>query len=76
MDSERWHRIQSLFHDAADVPQAGHRAFLEAACGDDEELTAEVLAMLDQDASGHPLSIATSPTLPRSHLRMPFPSNT
>ncbi len=55
MDSERWHRIQSLFHDAADVPQAGHRAFLEAACGDDEELTAEVLAMLDQDASGHPL---------------------
>jgi serine/threonine-protein kinase len=55
MDSERWHRMQSLFHDAADLPQAGQRAFLEAACGDDEELMAEVLAMLDQDASGHPL---------------------
>ena len=55
MDSERWHRIQSLFHDAADVPQDEQKAFLEAACGDDEELALEVLAMLDQDARGHSL---------------------
>jgi eukaryotic-like serine/threonine-protein kinase len=55
MDSARWHRIQGLFHDAADAPQAERRACLEAACGDDEELIVEVLAMLDEDASGHSL---------------------
>ena len=55
MDIARWHRIQSLFHDAAGVPQGEQRVFLEAACGDDEDLILEVLAMLDQDASGHSL---------------------
>src|SRR6202166_916229 len=54
MDSARWQRIQSLFHDAAGVPQGEQRVFLEAACGD-EELIVEVLAMLDQDANGHSL---------------------
>ncbi len=55
MDSARWERIQKLFHDAADVPQGEQRMFLEAACGDDEDLIVEVLAMLDQDARGHSL---------------------
>src|SRR5580692_9160073 len=54
MDSARWHQIQNLFHDAADVPETRRKAFLEGTCGDDE-LIAEVLAMLDQDASGHSL---------------------
>src|SRR6202795_4457804 len=55
MDSARWDRIQKLLHDAADVPKDEQRVFLEAACGGDEELIVEVLAMLDQDASGHSL---------------------
>jgi hypothetical protein len=55
MDRARWDRIQKLFHDAADVPQGEQRVFLEAACGDDEELVVEVLNMLDQDAIGHSL---------------------
>ena len=55
MDLSRWDRIQKLFHDAADVPQGEQRVFLEAACGDDEELVVEVLNMLDQDANGHSL---------------------
>ncbi len=55
MDRARWHRIQSIFHDAADVPLEKQRAFVKAACGDDEELNVEVLAMLDQDASGYSL---------------------
>jgi len=55
MDHARWHRIQSIFHDAADLPLDKKRAFVEAACGDDKELSVEVLAMLDQDASGHSL---------------------
>ena len=36
MDSARWHRIQSIFHGAADVPQPEQRAFVGAACGDDQ----------------------------------------
>ena len=55
MDSARLHQIQSLFHDAADLPQTEQRAFLEVACGDDKELFDEVLAILDQDASGNSL---------------------
>lgn len=55
MDSTRWHRIQDIFHDAADLSPAERKAFVEAACGNDEELVVEVLAMLDQDASGHSL---------------------
>src|SRR5437899_5126506 len=55
MDRARWHRIQSIFHVAADLPQTKRTAFVETACGDDEELIIEVLAMLDQDASGHSL---------------------
>src|SRR5579864_8850582 len=55
MDSARWHRIQSIFHDSADLPPAERKPFVDAACGNDKELVVEVLAMLDQDASGHSL---------------------
>ena len=52
MDSTRWQRIQNLFHDAADLPSSQQRTFLRAACGDDQELLANVLAMLEQDSKG------------------------
>lgn len=52
MDGSRWERIQSLFHDTADLPAAEQRAFLEAACGDDPKLMDEVLALLEEDARG------------------------
>jgi serine/threonine protein kinase/tetratricopeptide (TPR) repeat protein len=55
MDTARWNQIQNLFHDAAGLPQGEQREFLQAACGGDKDLIAEVLAMLDQDASGHSL---------------------
>jgi eukaryotic-like serine/threonine-protein kinase len=50
MDSNRWTQIQSLFHDAADLPKSEQRAFLESACGSDDILLAEVLALLEEDA--------------------------
>jgi hypothetical protein len=50
MDSARWDRIQSLFHDVADRPAPERRVVLESACGDDLALIAEVLALLDADA--------------------------
>jgi len=55
MDRERWQRIQSIFHDAVDLPEAKRKTFVETACGHDQELIREILAMLDQDASGHSL---------------------
>ena len=51
MDSTRWERIQSLFHDVADLPEPEQHAFLKTACGDDDELVAEVLALVVEDAS-------------------------
>ena len=52
MDSTRWERVQSLFHDVADLPGPEQRAFLKTACGDDDELVAEVLALVEEDARG------------------------
>ena len=52
MDSTRWEQIQGLFHDAADLPGPEQHSFLKAACGDDDALMAEVLAMLEEDAKG------------------------
>ncbi len=49
MDSTRWERIQTLFHEVADLPEAEQRAFLETACHDDAGLIAEVLALVEED---------------------------
>jgi len=55
MDSDRWDRIQTLFHDAADLPASEQRVFLMAACADDDGLVAEVLRLIDSDGRGAPL---------------------
>ena len=46
MDGARWERIQSLFHQAADLPAAAQRDFLDTACSGDRALAQEVLALL------------------------------
>jgi serine/threonine protein kinase/tetratricopeptide (TPR) repeat protein len=55
MDSARWERIQSLFHDVADLPEPEQRTFLKTACGDDEALITQVLALVEEDARGSSL---------------------
>jgi serine/threonine-protein kinase len=50
MDPTRWDRIQKLFHEAAALPEPEQQRYLEAQCGDDPGIAAEVLAMLEQDA--------------------------
>jgi serine/threonine-protein kinase len=52
MDRGRWEKVQSLFHEAADLPKAEQDNFLENQCGDDSELRAEVMALLREDAEG------------------------
>lgn len=55
MESTRWERIQTLFHQAADLPQSEQRPFLKSACGDDEGLATDVLALLEEDARSESL---------------------
>ena len=52
MDSARWERIQILFHEVADLPEPEQRDFLKIACGDDNVLVADVLALVEEDARG------------------------
>jgi len=52
MDESKWRRMQALFHEATELPSSEHRAFLQKACGADEQLIDEVLALLEQDARG------------------------
>ncbi len=49
MDAQRWERIQDLFHEAADLPPAEQRAFVEARTADDPSLVPDVLGMLAED---------------------------
>src|SRR5262245_31981086 len=50
MERTRYHQIQTLFHQAAELSWTNQDAFLRAECGDDPALIAEVRAMLDEDA--------------------------
>ncbi|MGD0986442.1 MAG: protein kinase [Candidatus Sulfotelmatobacter sp.] len=50
MDSERWEKIQTIFHQAVELPESERSSFLEAACGDDDSLAEEVKAMLRTDS--------------------------
>ena len=55
MDTTRWQRIQTLFHQAVDFPEADQPAFLKTACNGDNSLIAEVRAMLEADSKGNSL---------------------
>ena len=50
MAADRWDQIESLFHQAADLPRDHQRAFLDQV--EDESVRAEVDAMLEEDSRG------------------------
>jgi len=52
MDSSRWQRVQSLFHEAADLPGSEQRIFLETQCDGDVGLISDVLILLEEDSQG------------------------
>jgi serine/threonine protein kinase/tetratricopeptide (TPR) repeat protein len=52
MDGTRWQKIQTLFHQAADIPETEQRTFLESQCADDPALVGEVIILLEEDARG------------------------
>jgi eukaryotic-like serine/threonine-protein kinase len=49
VDSARWQKVQSLFHEAADLREAERDAYLRGAC-QDESIVSDVLALLQEDA--------------------------
>ncbi|MBN6149154.1 serine/threonine protein kinase [Xanthomonas sp. AmX2] len=56
-----WQRLQALFHQACEVPEAQRAAFAQAQAGDDPVLLHELLAMLAADM--RPTDIAQQPVL-------------
>ena len=55
MDSARWQKVQTLFHEAVELPEPDRRGFLEAQCQDDPGLVGDVLVLLDEDGRGDSL---------------------
>jgi serine/threonine-protein kinase len=52
MNASRWERVQTVFHLAADLPEADRQPYVSAECSDDPTLAAEVMAMLEEDSRG------------------------
>jgi hypothetical protein len=48
MDEMSWQEIETLFNDASNLPSGERLAFLEAACGDNQEVYNEVTSLLNQ----------------------------
>ncbi|HEU4713220.1 MAG TPA: protein kinase [Pyrinomonadaceae bacterium] len=46
MNSERWRRVETLFHDAVEMSELEREAYLKAACPDDSEVLREVRELL------------------------------
>jgi serine/threonine-protein kinase len=55
MDTDRWHKIEVVFHAALERPAAEREAFVQASCDGDGALAAEVMALLAADQSPHSL---------------------
>jgi serine/threonine-protein kinase len=56
--TERWQRLQSVFGSALELPPGGRAPYVTDACGADESLRAEVLSLLEAEAtSGEFMSV-------------------
>src|SRR5271167_2460221 len=50
--SERWRRLEELYHAALEREPEARAAFLAGGCGGDEDLRREVESLLAQDGAG------------------------
>ena len=61
MSSDRWQRVEEIFHQAAELASEARLAFLDEACAGDESLRREVQSLLAHDAeSGDTLANAVA----------------
>lgn len=49
MDTARWERIQELFNAAVELPESARMSYVASSCGDDAELVAVVVSMLNEE---------------------------
>ena len=52
MDPERWKQIKEIFYPALELPAPERKSFVEQACGEDTELSHEILFLLDSHDQG------------------------
>jgi serine/threonine protein kinase/Tol biopolymer transport system component len=71
MTPELWQRLKPLYHAALEIPIEGRSRFVAEACGDDDNLRAELVALLNAGAeqTGHDV------TAPLLNLRDLFPTH-
>ena len=74
MTPDRWRQVTGIFHGALAHDTAARGAYLLEACGNDESLRAEVLALL----AGHEQAGSSDvvPQLARAHATEPLPAGT
>jgi eukaryotic-like serine/threonine-protein kinase len=53
METSHWHLVQSLFCDAAELPEPERLPFLKSRCNGDENLLNEISALLEEDSQGN-----------------------
>lgn len=53
MDSDRWKRIERVYHSALDLEESRRSAFLEDICGHDESLRREVESLLSAETAAN-----------------------
>jgi serine/threonine protein kinase len=61
LTNDRWARIAQLFDQAQERPRHEQAAFLDSACGDDHELKADVMALLDAGSRAGDFLAPTGP---------------
>src|SRR5688500_16244147 len=49
MQPTRWERIEKVFNEALQAPEGQRRGLVKKACGNDEDLHAEVVSLPDAD---------------------------
>lgn len=52
MDADRWQRIKNIYQQALDLDKGERRAFVVSICGDDADLAAEVMKLLEVPTQG------------------------
>ncbi|HRH43728.1 MAG TPA: protein kinase, partial [Pyrinomonadaceae bacterium] len=58
MNSEKFKKIEEIYHAAIAIPPAEREAFLEKSCGDDEELRREVDSLLSFDSNESKIGVS------------------
>lgn len=64
MNPERWRRIEEIYHSALEQESERRDSYLNAACGDDDDLRHEVASLLEQSESTLPLTELTAGEAP------------